>query len=57
MDHAIDGGSAFLPGKTRAGAQWDDALFSSDTAGGCFHEHAERRHTRCEPDQASRRSA
>jgi hypothetical protein len=57
MDHAIHGGSVFMTGRTRAGAQWDDAAFSSGRPGGYFHYPVARRHIRYEPDQASRRSA
>jgi hypothetical protein len=56
MGYAISGGSVFLPGRTRAGAQWD-AAFSIEGAGGYFRYPIACRHTRCEPDQASRRSA
>lgn len=52
MDHAIHGGSAFPPDRTRVGAQWNDAMSSSGVAG--FHPLAVGRHTRCEPDKASR---
>lgn len=52
MDHAIHGVSALPPDWTSAGAQWDDAVPSSGAAG--FHFPAVRRHTRCEPDKASR---
>jgi hypothetical protein len=56
MRNAISGGSVFLPGRTRVGPQWA-AAFSSGGAGDYFRYSMAYRHTRCESDEASRRSA
>jgi hypothetical protein len=57
MSRARYGGFAFMPGRTRAGTQWDEARLPSGDADGSFRYPAVSRHTRCERDQAPRRPA
>jgi hypothetical protein len=57
MNHAIYGGFAFLPGRTRAGTPWGEARLSRGAADGSFRYSAANRHIRCERDQAPRRPA